>query len=108
MLPPPEVPARDETVLEGAHPLNGVTIANLSPAVADELGMPFAATGVVVIKPAPTRTQLSFAAKDVVVGVSGIKTETVEDLVRVLKKPSRGWEISVRRNGQIRTVRIIR
>jgi serine protease Do len=108
MVPPPEVPLRDETVLEGAHPMNGVTVANLSPAVADELGMPFAATGVVVLKPASTRTQFSFAAKDVILAVSGLKTETVEDLVRALKKPSRGWEISVRRGGRIRTVRIIR
>src|SRR5690606_36441898 len=34
LQPPPETPARDETVLEAAHPFAGAKIANLNPAYA--------------------------------------------------------------------------
>ncbi len=105
---PPEIPARNETLLEGSHPLSGVTVGNMSPAVADELGMPFGDTGVVILKPSARRSQISFVPKDVIVAVSGTKIQSVDGLVELLKEPSRDWEISVRRNGQIRTVRIIR
>lgn len=108
LVPPPEVPPRNESVLEGIHPFQGVTVGNLSPAVADELGLPFGDTGVIIFRPASTRTQVSFAAKDVIVSISGEKIETVQQLVKILKVPTREWEISIRRNGQIRTVRVIR
>ena len=36
---PPEDPPRDPAVLEGRQPLSGAGVANLSPAVADELGL---------------------------------------------------------------------
>lgn len=108
LVPPPEVPLRNETVLEGIHPFQGVTVGNLSPAVADELGLPFSETGVIIFRPASTRTQVSFAPKDVIVAISGQKIETVQQLVKILKVPTREWEISIRRNGQVRTVRVIR
>ncbi len=108
LVPPPEVPPRSETVLEGAHPMAGITVGNLSPAVADELGMSFGDTGVVVLRAVPARTRLSFAAKDVIVAVSGTRIETVEDLVSALEEPAREWEISFQRNGKIRTARIVR
>jgi Do/DeqQ family serine protease len=36
--PPPATPAKDEQTLSGRNPLSGLTVVNLSPAVADELG----------------------------------------------------------------------
>ena len=45
----PEVPPRDETLLEGDNPLAGASIVNLSPAVAEELGIDDAWEGVMVV-----------------------------------------------------------
>jgi Do/DeqQ family serine protease len=105
---PPEDPPRDKTLLEGAHPLRGVTVGNLSPALADELGMPFSATGVVVIAPAPQRSRISFAVKDVILAVNGSAIGSAQDLAALLKKSLRSWEISVRRNGKVQKVRVVR
>ena len=37
---PKESPARDERFMDGYHPLDGATVVNLSPALAEELGVP--------------------------------------------------------------------
>ena len=36
---PPATPAKDERTLVGRHPFDGATVVNVSPAVADELGI---------------------------------------------------------------------
>ena len=46
---PLETPPRDVRQLNGAHPLDGATVANLSPAFAEELGFDPYATGVIVM-----------------------------------------------------------
>ena len=47
---PPETVPRETTRLEGSSPLTGATVTNLSPAVADELGVSAFQKGVVVTK----------------------------------------------------------
>ncbi|RME61952.1 MAG: Do family serine endopeptidase, partial [Alphaproteobacteria bacterium] len=49
MLPPPEDVPRNVTTLEGETVLAGVTVGNLSPAFAQELGLPLSSRGVVVV-----------------------------------------------------------
>ena len=46
---PPEDPPRNLTQLKGQHPLSGVTIANLSPALAEELSLEQSQKGVIVL-----------------------------------------------------------
>ena len=46
LRPPPEVPPRDTTVIEGANPLAGATVMNLSPASADALSLRHGSAGV--------------------------------------------------------------
>ncbi len=45
---PPDKPARDEKTLKGSHVLNGITVANINPAVAVELNLHNEMDGVVV------------------------------------------------------------
>ena len=52
-LTAPENPPRDRSQLSGRNPLAGVTVMNMSPAVADELGVNAWTQGVVVAKIAP-------------------------------------------------------
>ena len=47
LIAAPETTARDETLMKGNTPFTGLVVANLSPAVADELGLPSGSTGVV-------------------------------------------------------------
>jgi Do/DeqQ family serine protease len=108
MIVPPEDPPSDERILKGAHLLRGVTVGNLSPAIAIELGLPFTLTGVVVTKPAPQRSRVAFAVKDIVLALNGQQVNSVRQLVEMLEKPESSWEMSIRRNGKVRNIRVIR
>ena len=48
LLAPPEVPPRDRTDVVGSFPISGIRVVNLSPRVADELGIPTDLAGVIV------------------------------------------------------------
>jgi len=100
---PPETPARDARTLEGNHPLNGVTIDNLSPRYSEELGLDPLSKGVVVAQ-APSR---SFAARrgvrpgHIILSVNGRHIRTSADLDRELSKPARSWELEIDTGGRI-------
>ena len=101
---PPEVPARDEHILEGEHPLNGVTVDNLSPRYSEELGLDPLSKGVVVAK----LQQRSFAARrglrpgHKVISVNGKEVRTAQELYQAISKSSRSWELEIDvGNGQI-------
>ncbi|MCB2099095.1 MAG: Do family serine endopeptidase [Parvularculaceae bacterium] len=100
---PPETPARDERTLAGSHPLNGVTIANLSPRYNEELGLNPLLTGIVVTDV----SQGSFAFRSRlrrgfrVLAINGVKVSTTADLQRELAKPATGWTIDIDRGDRI-------
>jgi len=53
LMAPPEKPLRDKAMLDGRHPLSGSTVVNMSPAVADELGLIEWRDGVAVVEVQP-------------------------------------------------------
>ena len=100
--PAPERPARDERRLPPRQPLAGVTVINLSPAVADQNGLdPF-------IRPGPIIASLprdSFAAQagfrpgDIVREVNGDPIADTAQLARALAEAD-GWRIVIERGGR--------
>ena len=100
---PPEQPSRDTRVLEGEHPLNGVTIDNLSPRYSEELGLDPLSRGVVISDLTPR----SFAARrglrrgHKIISVNGRDIRTTRDLEREITRSARGWEIEVDTGGRI-------
>lgn len=103
VIAPPEVPERDETTLKGRHPLTGIRIANLSPAVSSEYGIQGIESGVVVIGPSPDdgRASLGLRRGDVILGVNGKETPMVQDVVRALSASLRSWQITINRGGDV-------
>jgi len=97
----PETTERDETLIEGQNPLAGMVAANLSPAVADELGLKADATGVAVaaIKGGPAQRFLRRG--DVILDVNGTSIADVSTLRKVLNASDGYWRISVNRGGRI-------
>ncbi len=70
---PPEVPPRNEILLEGTHPLAGAVVATLSPALAEELDRPGAWEGVVILRilrGSPAH-RVRFRDGDIVLAVDG-------------------------------------
>ena len=96
----PETVQRQDTTIDGRNPFAGVVVANLSPAVADELGMAASATGVVIIDVKDSSGQQFFAKNDILRQVNGVPIDSVETLKRVLLQPSHGWTVALQRGGQ--------
>ena len=104
----PEDPPRDERELKGRHPLAGAVVGNLSPALAEELGMNTLSRGVVVLKlrNRSAAARLRLRQGDRILRVNGKKVENVRALRRALKVARDGWEITVRRGNENTTLRI--
>lgn len=105
---PPENPPRDLRDIAGRNPLMGVKVANLSPALATELGMDVAAKGVVIIgisakSPAP---QFGFAKGDIILQVNDVKVQSTKELESIMQKKARGWDIIFQRGGAKYTVTV--
>jgi Do/DeqQ family serine protease len=97
----PEAP-RDEAVIKTRSPFLGARIANLSPALAEELRIDIDAKGVVVTDVESGSTAYSFGLQkgDIVLVVNNVKIETTHDLVHVLSQPSKLWRLTIQRGGQ--------
>jgi Do/DeqQ family serine protease len=97
----PEMP-RDEITIRTRSPFSGAKVANLSPALADELQLDNANDGVVIldVDNGSYASNLGFQRGDVIVSVNGEPIAKTRDLERLTKDPSRAWRIVIRRAGQ--------
>jgi Do/DeqQ family serine protease len=93
---------RDEIVIRSRSPFLGAKVANLSPALADELRLDSSAQGVVVVGVEDGSTAQTFGLQrgDIVMSVNNEKITQTRDLERVAKQQSRLWRITVMRGNQ--------
>jgi serine protease Do len=106
-IAPPENPPRNETALTGAHPLTGTVVANISPAVLEDMGdSKIGADSGVVITNIRQPSRLGLQAGDVVQQINGVDIKTVRQLTDVLRKPARVWNILIGRGGQVIQIRL--
>ncbi|UYN97870.1 MAG: Do family serine endopeptidase [Enhydrobacter sp.] len=103
LMAPPEDPPRERTTLGGRQPLSGATVVNLSPAVAEEMGLTEWRPGVAVVEVQPG----SYAARflrpvDMVMAINQREVRSVTDLrARIAEGVS---SISVGREGLVSTI----
>ena len=100
---PPERPARDETLLEGPHPFSGARVANLSPALAEEIRLDPMLSGIVVtqvVRRSPAN-RLGLQPGDIILGINDARVENVDALEDALSGGGRNWQVSVRRGDQV-------
>ena len=83
----------------GSHPLSGFTFEPLSPALNDELGLPYNRKGIAVVDmPEKSRFGLANIQKgDVVVSINNTDIEDMQDLQRALSRRPKQWDIIARR-----------
>ena len=105
---PPEVPPRNETLLEGPYPLSGARIANLSPAFALEIDRPGLWEGVIIVEVlrGTPAARLGFRPGDLLVAIDGSEIDSVETAKQVLRGSSGPWRLSVNRDGRVRTITV--
>jgi Do/DeqQ family serine protease len=100
----PETPSRNETVLSGKNPFAGAKIANLSPALAEELGISEFTKGVIILA-VETRSAARYYGLrpgDILEDVAEEQVKTVADVQRVLdiNDGARRWPVTIVRGGR--------
>jgi Do/DeqQ family serine protease len=93
---------RNEIVLTTRSPFQGAKVANISPAVADELHLDTDTEGVVVTDIAgdSMAANVGFQKGDIILGVNNQKIARTSDLEKATKDGSRLWRIKLVRGGQ--------
>ena len=93
---------RDEIVLTTRSPFQGAKVANISPAVADELHLDANTEGVVVtdLADGATAADVGFQKGDIILAVNNQKIAKTSDLAKATKETARLWRIIVVRGGQ--------
>jgi serine protease Do len=101
MIAPPEDPPRHETLINGRNPVAGAKIANLSPAVAEEVGLQDDVHGVIItdVKENTVAASIGLQVGDVLVAINDHKMLKVDDAVEVLRQPSHSWRLTINRGG---------
>ncbi len=96
----PETTDRSETLMEGNSPLQGMVVANLSPAVAEELGVPSSLSGVVALDIKNGPAKRFFRKGDILLEVNGVSIASVDDLQKAASIDEGYWEIEINRGGR--------
>jgi Do/DeqQ family serine protease len=93
---------RNELVLTGHSPLQGAKVANISPALADELHLDSDTEGVAVTDLADggTAANVGFQKGDIILVVNNQKIAKTSDLEKATREQVRIWRITLMRGGQ--------
>ena len=107
LVPAPREPEPDETWLEGEQPLMGAQVANLSPALGEELSVS-GWKGVVItaMKRGSFARNLGLRPGDIVARVNGTNVENVEQLSKLMASSQEEWQLSIERDGKTKTVTV--
>ena len=108
LIPPPEIPPRDQTVLQGRHPLSGAQVVNLSPAVAEERGLDETLQGVLVtaVRRGSWASRIGLRNGDIVLAVNDEKVRTVAQIRRATASPQDVWRLEIQRGRRVLRVEV--
>jgi Do/DeqQ family serine protease len=99
----PEGAKASEVTLHGRSPFSGAKVAELSPRLAQRLGIRTDVKGVTVVdinRDSPA-ADFGFQAGDIVREVNGMTIDTAATLEQVAQQDTRWWRFTVERGGQI-------
>lgn len=92
---------RDEVTIRSRSPLSGATFANLSPALADELGLHDTDKGVVVVGVQDGSFASGYLQRgDVILALNNRRMSNTAELARAANETSRIWNIVIQRGNQ--------
>ena len=98
---PPDL-GRDEGIIAGLNPMQGAKVANITPALADEMQMDFTEKGVVVtaVERASQAARFGVQAGDIVRQLNGEKITNVAQLKRALASTD-SWLMAIQRGDRL-------
>ena len=115
LIAAPETPPRDEREISGRASLAGLGVANLNPALAEELGAALdrkaaaslgAARGVVVLRARGYSARYGLRAGDILRVYNGVEIETVDQLAALVREEPRMGSLELERGGRSLSLRI--
>jgi serine protease Do len=107
LVPAPREPEPHETWLEGEQPLTGARVANLSPALGEELSVSgWKGVVIIAVKRGSFARQLGVRPGDIVARVNGATVENVDQLRELVSADQDEWELSIERDGKIKTLTV--
>jgi S1-C subfamily serine protease len=101
----PDTRPRDPVELRGRWPLAGATLANLTPALAEELSLDGGDSGVVVsaVKDNSPAAELGLKKGDIIISIDGEPIASSRDAEKVQKSRNYYWKLVINRGGQTMT-----
>jgi Do/DeqQ family serine protease len=104
----PETPPRDQRVINDRSGFSGLTVLNLSPAVADELSYDGTPKGVIVsdVADGSNAADVGFQRGDVIATLNGARIDSTATLINVLAGNRRYYDMTLKRDGEIKQARV--
>jgi Do/DeqQ family serine protease len=92
----------DELVIRSRSPFMGAKVANISPALAEQMRIDISSTGVIVMDVAPGSPAASYGFRpgDIIVSVNKENIAKTSDLDQAARAGSRLWRVTILRGGQ--------
>lgn len=99
---PTETRPRDAFRIDGRSPFVGANVANLSPALADELRLDLDTQGVAVldVQPGSPAEQVGLRRGDILRAINGEQVDTTRQLRQLVSDRQRLWRFSIEREGR--------
>ncbi|SFK25925.1 trypsin-like peptidase domain-containing protein [Celeribacter neptunius] len=106
LIPAPGADATETVEIRSPGPLDGLTVADVTPALIEQYGLPLSATGVVMVDAQGVATRLGLHPGDQIVEVNGTEISSSQDLAGVARQKIGRWLITLNRGGRLLRLRI--
>ena len=102
----PQLDEADLTRLGGRSPLTGAVVADISTALASQMGLRGVDKGAVIldVEPRSPAARMGFRPGDVVTQAQGQEVETARQLAEVVEADSRVWRLTFNRGGRVSSI----
>ncbi len=104
----PEQPAKNTTLLDDQSILSGATVANISPALVEELRLESLVPGVIILQinqNSPAK-HYRFRPGDRIIELNGALVTSVSHLLDITNMKTGAWDIAIDRNGKQLNLRV--
>lgn len=99
----PEIPKRDLSLITGPNPYSGAEVANISPALAEEVSLDTDLTGVLVmrLKRGSPADRIGLEPGDILLRLNGNDIPSVGALKKLIVREYSAWRIEINRSGRV-------
>ncbi|WP_193140439.1 MULTISPECIES: trypsin-like peptidase domain-containing protein [unclassified Meridianimarinicoccus] len=102
----PDTPTSPPQTITARTPFNGLTVAELTPRLLEDLNLGLEARGAVVVAARGPAQRSGLRPGDIITGVNGTPVTDPEQLARLLSQRASGWDLRLRRDDRDLVLRL--